>query len=429
MCYLAGKELHRLKGRRFMLGQKNPPQEDHPFAHLEHPYHWYKQIRQPPFYSPSYGAWIISRYDDIRWVLKHPALFSARDTLSPPQPPPESVLAVLAEGYPPVPAVLNSDGDQHRRLRTLVETAIRSGLKGMRAHLHAQANALVDAFIVNGHADLMGQFALPLAFGAFCKLLAIPDGDIPIFRRHSDETLQLMASMVSPTPLSEERQIVCARSYVQLQHYLGGLVEQRRQTPGPDLISALVLAALPDEAPLADEEVVAVLVDILFGGYKTTAALIGNSVGMLLQTRGAWQDLHAHPTQIPLAVEEALRYDAPVQAMVRTATQAVVLPGATEPVQPETQVLLLYGAGNRDPDMFQQADAIDLQRKQPHHLAFGYGVHVCVGAPLARLEGRVALETLLRRLPDLQLREGQELTHVPTLMFRSLERLEVTWHL
>jgi cytochrome P450 len=188
-----------------------------------------------------------------------------------------------------------------------------------------------------------------------------------------------------------------------------------------------MLVAPPDEALLADEEVVAVLVDILFGGYKTTAALIGNSVEMLLRARDAWQDLRAHPTQIPLAVEEALRYDTPIQAMVRTATRAVVLPGATEPVQPETQVLLLYGAGNRDPDVFQQADAIDLQRKLPHHLAFGYGVHVCVGAPRARLEGRVALETLLRRLPNLQLGEGQELTHVPTLMFRSLERLEVTW--
>lgn len=410
-----------------MLSQNNPPQEDHPFAHLERPYRWYKQIRQPPFYNPSYGAWIISRYDDIRWVLERPELFSARDTLSPPQPPPESVLAVLAEGYPPVPAVLNSDGDQHQRLRTLVETALRSGLKGMRAHLHTQANALVDAFIERGHTDLMGQFALPLAFGALCELLAVPDKDIPIFRQHSDETLQLMASMVSPAPVPEDRQIVCARSYVLLQRYLGGLAEQRRQTPGRDLISALALAALPGEPPLADEEVVAVLVDILFGGYKTTAALIGNSVEMLLEARDAWQDLGAHPAQIPLVVEEALRYDAPVQAMVRTATQAVVLPGATAPVQPETQVLLLYGAGNRDPDVFQEADAIDLQRKPPHHLAFGYGVHVCVGAPLARLEGRVALETLLRRLPNLQLSEGQELAHVPTLMFRSLERLEVTW--
>lgn len=410
-----------------MISENNPPQEDHPFAHLEHPYRWYKQIRQPPFYNSSYGAWIISRYDDIRWVLERPEIFSARDTLSPPQPPPESVLAVLAEGYPPVPAVLNSDGDQHQRLRTLVETALRSGLKGMRVYLHTQANALVDTFIESGHADMMSQFALPLAFGALCELLAIPDKDISLFRQHSDETLQLMASMVSPAPLLEERQIACARSYVLLQRYLGSLAERRRQAPGPDLISALVLAVLPDEASLAEEEVVAVLVDILFGGYKTTAALIGNSVGMLLQERDAWQDLRAHPAQIPLAVEEALRYDAPVQAMVRTVTQVVVLPGTTAPVQPETQVLLLYGAGNRDPAVFQQAETIDLQRKPPHHLAFGYGVHVCVGAPLARLEGRVALETLLRRLPNLQLSEGQELAHVPTLMYRSLERLEATW--
>ena len=134
-----------------------------------------------------------------------------------------------------------------------------------------------------------------------------------------------------------------------------------------------------------------------------------------------------HPTHLLLALEEVLRYDASVQAMVRTTTQTVILPRVAEPVPPGTQVLLLYGAANRDPEVFLRAHELDWQRKPGRHFGFGYGAHVCVGAPLARLEGKIALETLLQRLPNLHLRQEQVLTHVSTLLHRSYEHLEVLW--
>jgi cytochrome P450 len=410
-----------------MTSQEAAQQEEHPFTHLEDPYPWYDQIRRPPFYSQAFGGWLVSRFEDIRWILERPELFSAKETMSPPQQPPASVLAILAEGYPPVPAVLNRDGASHQRMRSRVETAFLPWLKGKRAVLQAQADALVDAFLEAGQAEVMSQFAQPFSFGVLCALLAIPAGEQSLFRQRSDETLELFAALNAPIPLPEERQMACARAFVQLQHFLGQLAGQRRQIPGDDLISALGRAPAPGEPPLAEEELVAVLVDILLGGYKTTASLIGNGVQLLLLAPGAWQELQAHPEHIPLAVEEVLRYDAPVQAMVRTATQTILLPGTSERIEAETQVLLLFGAANRDPEAFFEANTLRLSRKPNHHLGFGHGVHMCVGAPLARLEGQVALETLLRRLPQLRLAPAQELTHTPTLLYRAYERLEVSW--
>ncbi len=410
-----------------MPGQEDVEQGDHPFAHLEDPYPWYDQIRRPPFYSQAFGGWLVTRFEDICWILDRPALFSAKDTMNPWVPLSPSVQATLSEGVPPVPAVQNSDGALHQRLRALVEQALIPCFRGIRPFLKAQANALVDTFLLDGHADLMRQFALPLPFLTLCELLAIPNEERDVFRQRCDETLALFASTVSLSPLPEDRQQAYATSFVALQHDLGRLIQQRQNTPGSDIISALLLASLPGEPSLREEELIAVLVDILFGGYKTIASLIGNSVVLLLQTPDAWPELRAHPERIALALEEALRYDSPVPGQVRTTTQEVFLPGTAEPVPAETLVLLLYAAGNRDPAQFPHAIEFDLRRKPNQHLAFGQGIHYCVGAPLARLEGQVALETLMERLPNLRLAGGQTLARVPTLMYRAYERLEVEW--
>lgn len=414
-----------------MTTQHHPPQHsaaaDHPFAHLEAPYEWFDQIRHPPFYSKAFGGWLITRYADICWIVDRPDLFSAQDTMTPPQLPPASVQAILAEGYPPVPAVQNSDGELHRRLRSLVEHVFVPQFKSMRPFLREEAQALINEWKPTGQADLMADFALPLSFATLCRLLAIPAEERIQFRQWSDETLDLVAGMVSPVPMPEERQMTCARAFVALQHYLGRLIEQRGTHPGADVISGLARASLPGVDPLAEEELIAVLIDVLLGGYKTTASLIGSSVALLLAFPAVWQELRQHPEQIALALEEVLRYDAPVQAMVRTTTREVALPDTPEPVPPGAKVLLLYGAANRDPAQFPQAHRSDFHRKPNRHLAFGHGIHTCVGAPLARLEGQVALETLTHVFPHLQLAPGTRLRHIPTLMYRGLRRLDVVW--
>lgn len=400
---------------------------DHPFAHLESPYVWYDQIRQPPVYSQAFGGWLVTRAEDIRWILEHPDLFSAKDTLSPLTPFPPAVLEILAGGYPPVPAVQNSDGALHHRLRTLVEQAILPRFKSLRPVLIHLAQALVDQMIDQGRVDLMEHFALPFPFAVLCHLLDIPERDQATFRQLCDDTLLLFSASVSPQLLPVEQQQACASSFVTLQSYLGHLSEDRRKAPGDDVISALLLGSAPGVAPLEDAELMAVLIDLVFGGYKTTASLIGNSVALLLQTPEAWQHLLEHPKHIALALEECLRYDAPVPAMVRTTTQEVLLPDSSQPIPPDTLLLLLYAAANHDSDQFPHPTLVQMQRKPNRHLSFGHGIHLCVGAPLARLESQIALETLTQRLPKLGLVSKQPFQHVPTIMYRMYERLEVAW--
>lgn len=398
-----------------------------PFAHLEDPYGMYALVRGAPFYSEPSRSWIVTRWADIRWVLEHPDLFSARDTMSAPGLPPQRALNVLAQGYPPMPTVQNSDGADHRRLRTLVEGVLVPHFKTMRPLLRTQAEALMDTWIDARHTELMSQFAFPLALFAFFELLSIPQADWAQFRQWSDDFLAWVASLLSPTPLPEDRQIACATSLVAFQQYLGHLIARRRKTPGNDIISGLLNTALPNIAPLTEAELIAVLTDLTLGGYKTTASLIGTSVALLAQDAATWQELGEHPERIALALEEVLRFDSPVQAMLRTTTQKVTIPGTAVVLEEGARVLLMYGAANRDEAQFPQAEQFHSQRKPNRHLAFGHGIHQCVGAPLARLEGQVALEVLTRRLPHLRLKSTSQLEHVPTLFYRGYQALEVEW--
>jgi cytochrome P450 len=164
---------------------------------------------------------------------------------------------------------------------------------------------------------------------------------------------------------------------------------------------------------------------LILAGHESTTNMIGTGLTLLLEHPERWRTLCDHPEWLPLTVEEILRFDAPIQMFARTTTQEVTVGGVTLPE--DASLLLFYGSGNRDPSMFADADEFQLRRASNHHLAFGHGVHFCVGAALARLEGRIAFEVFCQRLPDLRLVPGQTLTHIPTLLFRGYERLEVKW--
>jgi cytochrome P450 len=232
------------------------------------------------------------------------------------------------------------------------------------------------------------------------------------------------AAILFSSPLSEEQQVECARDYVRLQHYFIQLVNERRSAPREDLISSL-LETSPGETPFNDAELVRILYGMVVAGYETTTQLIGNGVALLLEQPERWQTLCAHPEGIPQAIEEILRYDPPVVAFFRTTTQEVTVGGIKFP--PETLLLVVFDSANRDETQFPQADQFDMQRSPNRHLAFGYGVHFCLGAFLARKEGQIAFETLCQRLPTLRLTPQQTLLHTPILRQRGLVRLEVLW--
>lgn len=389
----------------------------------EDPYPFYTRARkeEPILFCPELDAWIVTRYKDIQRILLQPATFSSSNTLTSPVTFYPRTLEELVNGYLPVPIVLNTDGPDHMRFRVPLTRAFAPArMKAMEPFVRQVANRLVDAFIRDGRVEIISQFAYPLALEVIFSLLGIPQQDIEQAREWSQNWLTLMS-----VQLDEERQFAYAQSTVAFQQYLARLLAERRQIPQDDLTSMLLHYSVPDEEPLTEAELVIMLQGLILAGHESTTNMIGTGLLLLLERPAQWRMLCEFPAVIPQAVEEILRFDAPIQMFARTTTHKVTIDGITLPE--DTALLLIYGSGNRDEEVFIDAHEFQPERAVNRHLAFGHGVHFCVGAALARLEGRIAFETLTSRLPHLRLVPGQELTHIPTLLFRGYERLEVEW--
>lgn len=390
-----------------------------PFA--ENPYTFYARARQkePITFCPELNAWLVTAYKDIQSILLQPEKFSSCDTLSSPVKFHQRALEELITGYLPVPIVLNSDGADHTRFRVpLMKAFAPARIRALEPFIREVAHRLIDGCIQERRTEIISQFAYPLALEVVLTLLGIPRQDIELTRKWSHDWLMLMS-----VQLDEERQVDCAKSTVAFQHYLAGLLAERRKVPQDDLISTLPLSSAPGTEPLTETELVIMLQGLILAGHESTTNMIGTGLLLLLEQPERWRMLCDHPEYIPLTVEEILRFDAPIQMFARTTTRKVTVGGVTLPE--DASLLLLYGSGNRDETVFANADEFQIQRTSNHHLAFGHGVHFCVGAALARLEGRIAFEVLCQRLPGLRLIPEQMLTHIPTLLFRGYERLEV----
>jgi len=213
---------------------------------------------------------------------------------------------------------------------------------------------------------------------------------------------------------------------VEFMHYTEALVERRRSDPQDDLISHLLAAREDGVEPLSPEALVDIIPGLILAGHETTANLIGNTILLLLSHPEQWEEVRADPATVERAVEEGLRMDASVTGMPRTATRDVELGGAQIPAG--SMLFLLYGSANHDDAHFRHPESFDIDRgKDSSHLAFGRGIHYCIGAPLGRLEARVAIELLAGRLPGLRLDPEQDFVRKPNLLFRGLARLLVTW--
>ena len=389
---------------------------------LENPYPFYERARseEPIFYSDELQAWIVTRYDDIHSILNQPDVFSSRDALRPVVRFTPAVFAELRQGYPFVPNVVDSDGAAHTRFRNAVARAfVPRRIKALEPFIQEVITSLVDSFEKNHQADLISQFCYPLPLEVALHLIGVPKEDMAATKKLSDCT-----SMLVNSPLPEEKQVEYARAFVQEQRYFLQLINERRKSPRQDLISDL-LDTPPGEQPFDEAQLVNILVSLVVAGHETTTQLLGNGLFLLLSQPERWSALCAHPEGIPQAIEEMLRYDSPVPAFFRTTTREATVGGVTFPA--DTLLMVVYGSANRDESQFPHADQFDMQRTPNHHLAFGYGIHFCVGAFLARKQGQMALETLCRRLPALRLAPGQTFTHAPILRQRGFTRLEVVW--
>jgi cytochrome P450 PksS len=355
-------------------------------------------------------AWLVTRYDDVAAVLKDERF--GKDPVG-----------VEARKQPWVPPffrpltrnMLDLDAPDHTRLRALVQKAFTPRLvEALEPRIAALTEELLDR--APKTMDLIADFALPLPATVIAEMLGIPAEDRHRFHRWSRRIVSL-----SPTGGG---MLVGAPAAIAFMRYIRRLVAERRSTPTDDLLGRLVAAEESGDRLSADE-LVAMVFLLLVAGHETTVNLIGNGVLALLRQRDEWDRLCADPGLLPSAVEELLRYGAPLlTASERYARQDVPVAGTTIP-----QGSLVYGvlaSANRDERQFPRADVLDVARAPNRHLAFGLGVHFCLGAPLARLEGRVAIDRLVRRRPRLALAvDPGRLRWRRGLVLRGLEALPV----
>ena len=389
----------------------------------ECPFDLYREAREgmPVFYSERFALWVITRYDDIVRVLKDPATFSSAASLSVDTVVAPEVQAVLDTGFPATPTLVTADPPMHTRFRELVGKAFTSRrVAQLEPQMVAIANRLIDAFVQRGSADIVRQFAYPFPMEVIAEILGLPLRDLDRFKRWSDD----MSARFGVLPL--DRQIECARSEVEFQHYFAARLEERRHAPKQDFLSDLLNARVSGERPLDVVELLSILKQLLIGGNETSTNMIGSAMLLLMTNAEQLEVVLNDRTKIADVVEEVLRLDSPVQGIFRTTTREVELGGVRLPEGAHLE--LLYASANRDETRFRDADRFDIHRDdKSNHMAFGFGIHFCIGAQLARYEGRIALETLLDRLPCLRLTPGQLIEHHPHFLIRGLKRLEIEW--
>ena len=377
----------------------------------------------PVVYLEDIDYWAVTRYDDIKTVLGDKDRFSAEITLQPLRPiAPEVIELFKARAFSPRPTLSNNDSDHHAPVRRVAQAAFspRRNRK-LEPYIRRLVNDAVDRFEADKRADLVAQMVYELPALVLFKLLGIPEEDVQTIKMWADSRLVL--SFGKP---GLDEQLVAAGHMADYWDYCLNLVQQRIDSPQDDLPSDMLAMRDGEEGGIEIEDVNNVVFGLLLAGHETTTNMSANAILTLLQNRTAWEALVADPARIPNAVEECLRFRPSVVAWRRLARTDVELSGVTIP---EGQRLLCYlPSGNRDEAKFDDGEVFDIDRDDARgHIAFGFGRHFCLGAPLARFELIVILEELTRRLPGLRLAADQDLMPVETVQFRGPKELWVEW--
>ncbi|MGW7329672.1 cytochrome P450 family protein [Streptomyces sp. NPDC054840] len=365
-------------------------------AFVTNPFPLYRQLREDGpvrrvVVAGGLDAWLVTRYEDGLAALSDSRLSSdvrdASDARMLSQLPVTERESMLSN-------MLRSDPPDHTRLRRLVSQAFTARrVAEMRPRIQDLTDRLLDAVLPAGRADLVAALALPLPVTVISELLGVPVDERRDFQHWTDRMIRRGAEPPDPAVVDE--------AWKHMRAYVTDLIHAKRARPGEDLLSALVTAR-DREQRLTEDELVAMVFLLLAAGYITTVNLIGGGIAMLLAHPDQLDRLRAEPALLPNAIEEFLRYDGPVSpGIARFAREDVELAGVAIPRG--ATVLIGSALADRDPARFPDPDRLDITRQDNAHLAFGHGIHYCLGAPLARLEGQIAIGTALRRLPGLAL--------------------------
>ena len=386
---------------------------------LADPYPVYAQLREsaPIWRNAVLQGWVLTRYQDCAAVLRDHKTFSS-DARHATSPLAKFRLQQAAQVGLAGDSVIGRDPPVHTQLRALVNKAFTPvRVQRLRSHIEELTDALLEERSGDTF-DVIGQLAEPLPIIVIAEMLGVPASDRATFKRWS----AAVAAATDPSVTQDAIDTIGA-NMAELEAYVGGYLDACRREPSDDLLSALVQAEEAG-ASMSEAELLAFIILLLAAGNVTTTGLIGNAVLALARhpQQAAW--LREDPSLIPGAIEELLRYDSPVQVVVRFALQDTEIRGT--PIAAGDSILVAIGAANRDPDLFPNPDCLNVRRTENHHYAFGLGIHYCLGAGLARLEAEVALQALLNRFQTFDL-AAMAPAYSGTLVLRRLEALPLRW--
>jgi len=380
------------------------------------PYPLYRFLRKRfPVLRTPVGFWIITRYADAYNVLRDRRTSTFDLTALDSFPPDDGLRSMQTLLRPAIQFRFPPD---HTRLRRVMNKAFApASLDALTPRIQKIADHLLDAVEGRGAMDAVAELAFPLPVMVLAELMGVPECDHPRLRLW----VKALGGAIDPAASANDPGARVRKTIEEAKQYFRALAAERRKNPGDDLISLLIDGQARGEVT-DDDEVASNAIFTLVAGHETTMNMLANGMLALLRNPEAAQRLRADPALIDSAVDEVLRYDSPAQVTFRTAMEEIEVGGRTIPAGDHAVVIL--GAANRDPTRFSDPDRFDIARSDNNHLAFAGGIHRCIGEPLAKIEGRITFETLLRRMPKLRL-AGQDYQWRRTMALRGLERLPV----
>jgi cytochrome P450 len=393
---------------------------------IQDPYTYFGRLREedPVHFNELYETWFITRYDDLVWLTRHPELFSSAVLKTDPRPPAPAIAESDMGLFEYVKDFFGSffiqhDRPEHADMRKVVHHYFNpKSMESWRPLVVDVINSLLDEAEEKGSMDVMHDLAVPVPLLVIAQMLGMPNQDRPFLRHLSEQLLFIgRGEMDRMKPVSEAIQ--------ELQEYLGPLVVERLDNPGDDLLS--VLASGEKNGAFTRDEVVANAVLLLLAGHETTINLICNGTLAFIRHPAQWHLFKQAPAKLmKSATEECLRYDSPVKTLTRIASEDIEMRGG-KVLKKYDRLRWVMSAANRDPGQFAEPETFDINRYPNLHVAFGSGIHHCLGATLARLEGQEAFRALAERFDSLHL-ETDDIEYQPSITFRSVKSLPVTWN-
>tara|TARA_R110000737_G_scaffold338541_1_gene359663 strand:- start:165 stop:1397 length:1233 start_codon:yes stop_codon:yes gene_type:complete len=391
---------------------------------LSNPFPQYKKFRdeKPVFFSEELGYYVVTQYEDVKAIFSNWKTYTSQNAQSPFKPISPKAKALMEEqGLVGLSGLSGRIPPDHTRIRRIVSMAFSlKRIKKLEPRIRELAIKMITNFKDDGEAEIVKQLAYDLPALVIFMLLGVPDEDVDKVKGWAESRL-----LMTWGNLTDDEQLVHAQNLVNYWKYCENMVTMRKGNPTDDLPGELM--NLQEEGhEITDREIAAICYSQLFAGHETTTSLIANGIRELLRHRESWEAICSHPELIPNAVEEVLRYSPSIVSWRRRTLEDSVIGDVKIPAN--SNLLIVMGSANRDESNFENGEEFDITRENSkEHLSFGFGIHFCLGSPLAKLEFKTVLEELTRLVPNMKLKENQEFKFAENTSFRAPVALQVEW--